>query len=112
MSADVQGTPVGQPTDEEPTTDEVIADLMERIGDLEWQLDLDDTDDPSGVDVAISAAADLALIYSHLGDIQARDRMLDRLNKLVGTHRTRGRTTLMQRVYAQLAAHPGHVSAA
>ncbi|HKX73301.1 MAG TPA: hypothetical protein VJM32_04775 [Candidatus Saccharimonadales bacterium] len=96
----------------EPSDDEIVAELVDKIGDLEWQLDLDDIDDPAGVDIAISAAAELALIYSHLGDMPVRDAMLDRLNHLVNDHRTGARTRLKNQVYAQLAAHPGGATAA
>lgn len=103
---------VEPPLDEDPSEEDIVAALVDQIGDLEWQLNLYDPDEPAGFDIAIGAAAELTLIYSHLGDIPIRDRMLARLVQLVSAHRTSARTRLISKVYGSLAAHPGQTPAA
>jgi hypothetical protein len=82
----------------------VVTRVADFIADLEWQLDLDDSE---AADVALEAGWQLVMIYTEMIYLPARDRVLSRLQWIVDSHPTPERMHLLRAIFGSLAAHPG-----
>ena len=86
---------------EEGPTEAFMAEVTGKIGRLEQLMRLDHEE---AVDVALDAAISLALIYNELGLMPGRDRAVNRMNELVGKHRTPARTRRVSSIFQLFGA--------